>query len=123
MSDKICQSCGLPMSERDDTVGTNFDGTINYYSQRVISNNSTENELTLIKSIAYFEGITDVEGNITGIEAYRFDNKNARLDGATINLEKFESEFLKKDTAPRYKLIFGKHSDGSYIFKSIEPIN
>ncbi len=28
MSDKICQSCGLPMSERDDTVGTNFDGTL-----------------------------------------------------------------------------------------------
>lgn len=28
MKDKTCQSCGLPMSERDDNVGTNFDGTL-----------------------------------------------------------------------------------------------
>lgn len=28
MEDKICQSCGMPMSERDDSVGTNFDGTM-----------------------------------------------------------------------------------------------
>jgi len=28
MDEKICQSCGLPMSEKDDSVGTNFDGTI-----------------------------------------------------------------------------------------------
>lgn len=28
MDEKICQSCGLPMSEKDDTVGTNFDGTM-----------------------------------------------------------------------------------------------
>lgn len=27
MQDRICQSCGLPMSERDDSVGKNFDGT------------------------------------------------------------------------------------------------
>ncbi len=28
MEDKICQSCGMAMSEKDDTVGTNFDGTM-----------------------------------------------------------------------------------------------
>lgn len=28
MTDKVCQSCGLTMSEKDDNVGTNFDGTL-----------------------------------------------------------------------------------------------
>ncbi len=28
MTDKICQSCGLVMSEKDDSIGTNFDGTL-----------------------------------------------------------------------------------------------
>ncbi len=27
MIDRICQSCGLPMSEKDGSVGRNFDGT------------------------------------------------------------------------------------------------
>ncbi len=27
MQDKICQSCGMTMSEKEDTVGRNFDGT------------------------------------------------------------------------------------------------
>lgn len=105
--------------KQHNTAGDNANEVSKNYIQKIIKTDPNKNETTVTKAVAYFEETKNFLTNEEEIIIYRFDNKNELLESETKNVD----DYLEKDTAPKYKLIFGKHSDGGYIFKSIEPLN
>lgn len=64
MLEKICQSCGLPMSEKEDTVGRNFDGTYsNEYCSYCFNMGEFTQQITLDEMVEILLPAIAVEEN------------------------------------------------------------